>query len=193
MSWTSTPSREQLKGGPKKNQLFYVRMPKPDKKGWTNAGGASNKGYSGRSQMYDSLDAYDYDYDDEGYGGRAFNSKKSKKQKKAEKSIEEYEAEIEAEDEEKPVEAAESEGPVAAPEISGPSIQISLAPFSQEQETRQEQEVFQEDEQFRDNIVLETFDNWEDAMDALDTAVSKQEEERQAARDKNAPGQLKGK
>ena len=172
-------------------------MPKPDKKGWTNAGG-SIKGGS-RTQLFDQLDAYDYEDDYEGYGSQKVSQKKSKKQKKAMKTeiseddhyeFPEEEAQ-ESEAQAQPQAQADSEAQATDVETQGPSIQISLTLSPAAPQVAQEdQQVFFDDDRFADTTVeLETYDNWEDAMDALDAVVSKQEEERQAAKNEMAKAQ----
>lgn len=168
-----------------------MQMPKPDKKGWTNAGGAGAKG-GVKAQMFDQMDAYGYDDDYEGYGSRPVGGGSGKKSKKQKKQVQQEEPdehyEFPEEETQLPTESETKE-----PEISGPSIQISLSlPQEQIQEPAEpEQEVFQEDDHAHDTIVLETYDNWEDAMDALDTAVSSLEEKKAA--DKIAQAQPSGK
>lgn len=144
------------------------------------------------------MDAYDYDDDMEGYGGKSFSSggKRGGKKGKGRKQVEEENdtqapEHFDFPDEEGQEQQAEEQGQQAQEEVQGgPSIQISfggLPPPSPGPEEKKEGEFFGEEDFRNDAVVLETYDNWEDAMDALDEAVSKLEEDKANQKVKPAP------
>jgi hypothetical protein len=158
-------------------------MPKPEKKGWGWEAGKSKFG-GARGSLYDQMDAYEYDDDMEGYGSKPFSKKKKGKGKKVQEEEEDQVPEHfeipEEEGQEGQTEsgAQEAQEGQEAPKV--PSIQISFGPSqaAPEPEANSQEDFFAEDQFRNDTIVLETYDNWEDAVDALDTAMSKLEEEK---------------